>query len=337
MRYRTPARILSAMLALCLLCSLVSCNKARPIRSSKEELTPVGTVAGHEVLYEELRYLTLKYREAMAATYGETIWDTAESRELYRAELEKAVMDNITSNYAVLALCDEVQIKHTEKAIEEAVQKYVQETVDQLGGMKVYREQMESEFLTDHFFRFSLAVSFCETELMYVYTDDLGLIERDEDKIYDMIMGGDFARTLHIYIENNPGDDVEKNRALAQDIRRQIDEGEKFNTLIGRHSEDFYMTTTNGYYFTHGEMVKEYEDAAFALEIGAISDVIETTDGFYIIQRLEPQTEYVLSNLSTLIDQYQYAMLYNMIDEKQAELSLIWNDYGKTLDLTTLK
>lgn len=337
MRYRTPARILSAMLALCLLCSLVSCNKARPIRSSKEELTPVGTVAGHEVLYEELRYLTLKYREAMAATYGETIWDTAESRELYRAELEKAVMDNITSNYAVLALCDEVQIKHTEKAIEEAVQKYVQETVDQLGGMKVYREQMESEFLTDHFFRFSLAVSFCETELMYVYTDDLGLIERDEDKIYDMIMGGDFARTLHIYIENNPGDDVEKNRALAQDIRRQIDEGEKFNTLIGRHSEDFYMTTTNGYYFTHGEMVKEYEDAAFALEIGAISDVIETADGFYIIQRLEPQTEYVLSNLSTLIDQYQYAMLYNMIDEKQAELSLIWNDYGKTLDLTTLK
>lgn len=337
MRYRTPARILSAMLALCLLCSLVSCNKARPIRSSKEELTPVGTVAGHEVLYEELRYLTLKYREAMAATYGETIWDTAESRELYRAELEKAVMDNITSNYAVLALCDEVQIKHTEKAIEEAVQKYVQETVDQLGGMKVYREQMESEFLTDHFFRFSLAVSFCETELMYVYTDDLGLIERDEDKIYDMIMGGDFARTLHIYIENNPGDDVEKNRALAQDIRRQIDEGEKFNTLIGRHSEDFYMTTTNGYYFTHGEMVKEYEDAAFALEIGAISDVIETADGFYIIQRLEPQTEYVLSNLSTLIDQYQYAMLYNMIDEKQTELSLIWNDYGKTLDLTTLK
>ena len=337
MRYRTPARILSALLALCLLCSLVSCNKARPIKSSKEELTPVGTVAGHEVLYEELRYLTLKYREAMAATYGETIWDTAESRELYRAELEKAVMDNITSNYAVLALCDEVQIKYTEKAIEEAVQKYVQETVDQLGGMKVYREQMESEFLTDHFFRFSLAVSFCETELMYVYTDDLGLIERDEDKIYDMIMGGDFARTLHIYIENNPGDDVEKNRALAQDIRRQIDEGEKFNTLIGRHSEDFYMTTTNGYYFTHGEMVKEYEDAAFALEIGAISDVIETADGFYIIQRLEPQTEYVLSNLSTLIDQYQYAMLYNMIDEKQTELSLIWNDYGKTLDLTTLK
>lgn len=336
MKYRNITRILSALAALCLLFSLVSCGKARPIRSTKAELTPVGTVAGHEVLYEELRYLTLKYREAMAMTYGETIWDTAESRETYRAELEKAVLDNITSNYAVLALCDEVQIKHTEKAIEEAVQKYVQETVDQLGGMKAYREQMATEFLTDHFFRFSLAVSFCETELLYVYTDDLGLIEREEDKIYDMIMGGDFVRTLHIYIENNPGEDVEKNRALAQDIRRQLDEGEKFNTLIGRHSEDFHMTTTNGYYFTHGEMIEEYEEAAFALPIGGISDVVETPSGFYIIQRLEPQTEYVMTNLDTLIDQYQYAVLYSMIDAKQAELSFSWNDYGKTLDLTTL-
>lgn len=338
MRYKKSARILSALLTLCLLCcTLASCTKARPIKSSKEELTPVGTIAGHEVLYEELRYLTLKYREAMAMTYGETIWDSSESREQYRAELEKAVLDNITSNYAVLALCDEVQIKHTEGAIEEAVQKYVQETVDQLGGMKAYRRQMETEFLTDHFFRFSLAVSFCETELLYVYTDDLGLIERDEEKIYDMIMGGDFARTLHIYIENNEGEDVAENRAKAEDIRRQLDEGVGFNTLIGRHSEDFHMTTTSGYYFTYGEMVKEYEDAAFALEVGEISDVVETSSGFYIIQRLAPQTEYVMTNLDTLIDQYQYAMLYNMIDEKQAELSLTWNDYGKTLDLTTLK
>ena len=338
MRYKNPARFAAVALALCLLlCSLVSCSKARPIKSSKEEMTPIGTIAGHEVLYEELRYLTLKYREAMAMTYGEAIWDTPESRETYRAELEKAVLDNITSNYAVLALCDEVQIKHTEDAIEEAVQKYVQETVDQLGGFKAYREQMELEFLTDHFFRFSLAVSFCETELMYVYTDDLGLIERDESKIYDMIMGGEFARTLHIYIENNPGEDIEANRAKAADIRRQLDEGVEFNTLIGRHSEDFHMTTTSGYYFTYGEMVKEYEDAAFALEIGGISDVVETSSGFYIIQRLEPETQYVMSNLSILIDQYQYAMLYNMIDEKQSELSLEWNEFGKTLDLTTLK
>lgn len=338
MRYKSVTRMFAMIAALCLLCaSMTACAKVRPIKSSAEEMTPVGTVAGHEVLYEELRYLTLKYREAMAATYGETIWDTAESREQYRAELEKAVFDNITSNYAVLALCDEVQIKHTEKVIEEAVQQQVQATVDELGGKKIYREQMAAEYLTDHLYRFILAVSICESELLYVYTDDLGLIERDESKIYDMIMGGDFARTLHIYIENNEGDSVEENRALAASIRAEIDQGTSFHTLIGRHSEDFYMTTTHGYYFTRGEMIREYEDAAFALQIGEISDVLETSSGFYIIQRLEPQADYVMSHLSELIDQYQYAMLYSMIDAKQAELSIALNEFGQSLDLTTLK
>ena len=338
MRYKVWTRTAALLAALCLLaCSLLACGRARPIKSSKEDLTPVGTIAGHEVYYEELRYLTLKYREAMAATYGETIWDTEAGREQYRAELEKAVFDNITSNYAVLALCDEVQIKHTEKAIEDAVQKQVQATVDELGGMGEYKTQMAAEFLTDHLFRFILAVSICEGELLYVYTDDLGLIEEDESVIYDKIMSDEFARTLHIYIENNPGEDPAANRAKAEDILKQYREGTGFNTLIGRHSEDFYMTTTDGYYFTRGEMVQEYEDAAFALAVDEVSEVVETSSGYYIIQRLAPDTAYVMSHLTELIQQYQYAMLYNMIDEKQAELSLTLNDYGKTLDLTTLK
>ncbi len=339
MRYKTYLRTVSLLLCLCLLfLSAVSCSAARPVKGSEEELKAVGTVGSHEVLYEELRYVTLKYRQAMADTYGETIWDTPESRESYREELESAVMRNITSNYAVLALCDEVLISHTDPVIEEAVQDYVEDTVEQIGSRKDYLAQLESEFLTDHFFRFTLAVSFCENELLYAYTDDLGLIEDDADTIYDIIMDSEqFARTLHIYIENNAGEDVAENRALAEDILRQLGEGEKFNTLIGRHSEDFHMTTTNGYYFTHGEMVKAYEDAAFALEIGQVSEVVETDTGFYIIQRLEPQTQYVMSNLETLIDQYQYAMLYNMIEEKKAELALTLNDYGKTLDLTTME
>ena len=338
MKYKLWIKAAALLTVLCMLsATLLACGKARPIKGTDEELAPVGTVAGHEVLYEELRYLTLKYREAMMATYGETIWDTAESREHYRAELEKAVFDNITSNYAVLALCDEVQISHTDKVIEEAVSAEVAATIDEFGSKKEYKTQLAAEYLTDHLYRFILAVSICESELYYVYTDDLGLIEEDENVIYDKIMSDEFARTLHIYIENNAGESVEENRAKAEDILKQYREGTAFNTLIGRHSEDFYMTTTNGYYFTHGEMVKEYEEAAFALAIDEVSEVVETASGFYIIHRLAPDANYVMKNLTELILQYQYAMLYNMIDEKQAELAIELNDFGKSLDLTTLK
>ena len=338
MRYTTVTKMLALLTALALLCgAMVGCGKARPIKGSEEELAVVGTVGAHEVLYEELRYLTLKYRDAMKSTYGEGIWDDPTTREQYRAELEKAVFDNITANYAVLSLCNEVQIMHTEKAIEDAVQEYVETMVDEFGSFKEYKTQLAAEYLTDHLLRFNLAVSFCENELLYVYTDDLGLISEDEDEIYDIIMSDEFARTLHIYIENNAGDSVEENRALAESVLKDLENGVAFNTLIKRHSEDFYMTTTNGYYFTHGEMIEEYEQAAFALEIGQISGVVETASGFYIIQRLAPETEYVMSHLSELIDQYQYAMLYNMIEERQDELSINLNEYGLSLDLTTIQ
>lgn len=338
MKYPSILKILALTLACALLCTaLVGCGKARPIKSTEEELAAVGTVGSYEIPYEELRYLTLQYRDLMEATYGEGIWDDDASREQYRAELERAVTENITANYAVLELCAEVQISHTDEVIEKAVQKYVQSMVDELGGVKEYKAQLAEQHLTDRLVRFNLAVTMCENELLYVYTDDLGLIADGDEEIYDIVMSDAFARTLHIYIENNPGESVEDNRAEAEAILQKLEQGENFHTLIGRHSEDLYMTTTNGYYFTHGEMIEEYEQAAFALEIGQISGIVETDGGFYIIQRLAPETEYVMSNLTALIDQYQYAMLYNMVDERQDTLTFVLNEYGASLDLTTLQ
>ena len=86
--------------------SLVSC-------SNKDKLnrTVVGNVGNYEVYYEELRWMTMQYKDLMAASYGADIWENKDTAEKYREELENAVFSNIISNYAVLTLCDDDMLK----------------------------------------------------------------------------------------------------------------------------------------------------------------------------------------------------------------------------------
>lgn len=317
--------------------SLVSCSAGRPIKASEQDLTVVGKVGDFDVLYEELRYVTLFYKLQLEDKYGEGIWDDAATAQKYSEELYELVTRNITANYAVLSLCAEVGITTDAKEIQESVTNYINEMAEELGGRSEYKKQLKAENATDHFLRFTIAVDYCQNELYYSYTQDLGLIETDFEKIYDYIMADNFVRTIHVYIQNDKDDDIEKNRAAAEDVVEQIKNGESINKLIGSSvNEDFDLTTTDGYYFGRGEMLQSYEDAAFALDINEVSDVVETPTGFYVIKRLPLESSYVMQHLTTLMDQYQYSELNKYIDERQAQLSIEFNDYGKGLDLTAI-
>ena len=58
--------------------------------------------------------------------------------------------------------------------------------------------------------------------------------------------------------------------------------------------------------------------------------------GFYVIQRLPIEADYVQKNLGTLKNNYQYAELNKFIDEKQGDLIFVPNDYCKGLDLVAM-
>ncbi len=80
---------------------------------------------------------------------------------------------------------------------------------------------------------------------------------------------------------------VEKqNESLA--IVERLKNGEKFGKLAKELSIDSGSGKKDGNlgYFTKGMMVKPFEEVAFKLQIGEISDPIKTEFGYHIIKRL---------------------------------------------------
>ena len=71
-------------------------------------------------------------------------------------------------------------------------------------------------------------------------------------------------------------------------ILEKIKNGEKFGKLARDLSIDTGSGKKDGSlgYFTRGMMVKPFEEAAFKLEIGEISEPIKTEFGYHIIKRL---------------------------------------------------
>jgi hypothetical protein len=105
-------------------------------------------------------------------------------------------------------------------------------------------------------------------------------------------------------------------KAQAEDVLAQLQAVENsedlestFDELMNEYSEDTGLESNpDGYTFTSGDMVQEFEDATRALEPGQISDIVESDYGYHIILRLDPltsasvQSQWGSEKLSELLD-----------------------------------
>jgi peptidyl-prolyl cis-trans isomerase C len=97
------------------------------------------------------------------------------------------------------------------------------------------------------------------------------------------------VRARHILImvpaDASP-DTVAAARARAEALLARVRAGEDFATLASRYSGDKASAARGGDlgFTTRGRFIKPFEDAAFALRPGEVSDVVPTPFGFHIIQ-----------------------------------------------------
>jgi peptidyl-prolyl cis-trans isomerase D len=83
--------------------------------------------------------------------------------------------------------------------------------------------------------------------------------------------------------------DIEAVRKRAEALHERVAGGEDFAKVATETSEDPGSKAKGGDldFFQRGQMVKPFEDAAFALEPGAISAVVKTDFGFHVIKAEE--------------------------------------------------
>ena len=100
------------------------------------------------------------------------------------------------------------------------------------------------------------------------------------------------VRASHILLKTE-GKEEAAVRARAEDLLKQARGGADFAALAKANSEDEGSAVNGGdlNYFGRGQMVPEFEQAAFALKPGEISDLVKTSFGFHIIKVIESQPE----------------------------------------------
>lgn len=310
-------RACAAGLTFSVILSLTACSRIP--KSTKAERETVLSIDGFEVPYEQFRYLACNYMDTYA-NGDENYW-TAENAALAQDAIFDQCFDTLCIQYATLSLCREYGIDRDSSAITEVVDALVASSVKEYGDEKAYVTALRESYMNDSVYRFFTTVRVCQEELYYALLEK-GVIEPKDENLYPLLEDDTFIRVKQILIQNDPGEDPEENRKKAEELHSRAAAGEDFDALVQSDGEDLYMfNNTDGYYICRGVWYHEFEDAAFALEVGEISDVIRTAAGYSILLRCEKDPAYLQKNRDELCDDYRDAQFSLLIERKAKSLT----------------
>ena len=147
-----------------------------------------------------------------------------------------------------------------------------------------------------------LTASLSLTKLL-VKLGKLEVTEEDVRKTYEtgikMYTEPEQVHALHVLVkaaENAPAEKIDEAKAKAGEALAKLKKGADFAAVVAEYSEDVMSKEKGGDlgFFRRGVMVPKFEEAAFALKPGQMTqELVRTPFGFHIIKVLDRKAERV--------------------------------------------
>jgi peptidyl-prolyl cis-trans isomerase SurA len=215
--------------------------------------------------------------------------------EIYSEVLEQ-IIDRLV---VVQAAAKDTLIQVNEEQIEQRVNQQIEQLTQQFGGQTMLQQALAQESLTLAEYREWLTSQARRENIWQLYMQlhlrdatpapvtDAELRQRFQEASAQLSQRPRLMTLRQVVVAPEPSEAaVDSARARAEALLERVRAGEDFAELAREYSDDVGTAQLGGDlgWFRRGQMVREFEDAAFQLIDGQVSNVVQTEFGFHIIK-----------------------------------------------------
>lgn len=231
--------------------------------------------------------------EAVVAFRAQSAGEGREIPKDREGEIEAVLLDRIVT----VQLLNNLATDAEKKAAEERAEKMFTQIRSQAPTPSVFEAQLKAAGMTaDHLKLRIREQSTSEAVVEREVASKISITAESVKKFYDenpnYFDAPERVRASHVLLSTLDAaqkelseDKKKEKRATAEKVLARAKKGDDFAALAKEFSEDPGSKDTGGEYtFARGRMVKEFEETAFSLKPGAVSDIVTTQFGYHIIK-----------------------------------------------------